>query len=141
MLNMRNYDRESKSRQVTFSDDGGESWSDQRHDPALVEPICQASIRRARWPQGESPGGLLFSNPADLDQRRRMTVRASLDEGKSWSGERVLFAGVSAYSCLVSLSPESAGCLYEADGYGRILFDRFAVDWVLEGRDLESAAP
>src|SRR5690606_31811245 len=46
MLNMRNYDRRSKTRQVAFSDDGGMSWRDQGHDAALVEPICQASIRR-----------------------------------------------------------------------------------------------
>jgi sialidase-1 len=134
MLNMRNYDREAKTRQVAYSDDGGATWSDQQHDPALVEPICQASIRRARWPEQGSPGVLLFSNPADPEKRRRMTVRASHDEGQTWSEERVLFAGSAAYSCLVSLSPEAAGCLYEADDYGRILFDRFKVAWVHEGQ-------
>ncbi len=139
MLNMRNYDRKATSRQVAFSDDGGETWTDQRHDPVLIEPICQASIRRATWPEGESPGVILFSNPADPDRRRNLTLRASTDDGKSWPGERVLYEGSSAYSCLVSLAPGAAGCLYEADDYGRILFDRFTVGWVLDGEGANAA--
>ncbi len=34
MLNMRNYDRSKKSRQVAVSDDGGLTWKEQRFDPA-----------------------------------------------------------------------------------------------------------
>ena len=141
MLNMRNYDRQTRARQVAFSDDGGETWSGQRHDPALIEPICQASIRRGNWPAGEDQDVLLFSNPADREARRRMTVRASIDDGQSWPGSQVLYEGSSAYSCLVSLPSGMAGCLYEVDGYKRILFDRFAVDWVVSAGGGQTAAP
>ena len=55
MLNMRNYDRAKKNRQVAFSDDGGLTWKDQRFDEALIEPICQAAIERYRWPEQDKP--------------------------------------------------------------------------------------
>ena len=51
MLNMRNYRAGAKVRQVCFSNDGGTSWSGQRQDEILIEPICQASIRRIKWPE------------------------------------------------------------------------------------------
>jgi len=130
MLNMRNYDRSVPARQVAFSDDGGSSWRDPRHDPALIEPVCQASIRRMRWPQGDAPGLILFSNPADRKSRRRMTVRGSVDDGKTWPYERVLYDKSSAYSCLVQLDDAEAGCLFEIDDYDKIVFVRFPLSWV-----------
>ncbi len=107
LLNMRNYDRSKKYRQVAFSDDGGMSWAGQRFDEALPEPICQASIRRAGdW--------IVFSNPADAGNRVNMTVKASFDEGRTWAGELVLHAGPSAYSDLAALPSGDIACLYEA---------------------------
>jgi sialidase-1 len=120
-LNMRNYDQAAaRARQVAFSDDGGASWHAQRHDRALIEPRCQASIRRVRWPDADSPGVILFSNPADPRRRKRMTVRASFDEGRTWPSQLLLYDGSSAYSCLAVLRDGSVGCLYEADDYERI---------------------
>lgn len=139
MLNMRNYDRSRRKRQVAWSDDGGLTWTGQRHDEALIEPICQASLRRARWPQGDEPGVLLFSNPASEKGRVNLTVRASLDDGESWPYARTLHEGGSAYSCLVVLPDGDLGCLYEADGYERIVFARFGLAWVLEGKGEDSS--
>lgn len=127
LLNMRSYDRKQRVRQVCFSDDGGESWTGQRHEPALPDPICQASLRRLRLPAGGEPGVLIFSNAASESKRERMTLRASFDEGLTWPEARLLYAGSSAYSCLVALGPDTMGCLFEADGYGRIVFAR--VGW------------
>ncbi len=84
MLNMRNYDRTKKNRQVAISDDGGMTWKDQRFDVTLIEPICQAAIERASWAGGGSRSQLLFSNPASRDGRVNMTVRISFDEGLTW---------------------------------------------------------
>jgi sialidase-1 len=121
MLNMRNYDQQTaRARQVAFSDDGGESWYGQRHDPALIEPRCQASIRRVRWPDEGRQGMIMFSNPAHERDRKRMTVRASFDDGKTWPTQLLLYDGSSAYSCLAVLPDGSVGCLYEADDYRRI---------------------
>lgn len=128
MLNMRSYERSTPARQVAVSHNGGDGWQDQRHDPALIEPICQASIRRIEFPgdNGE-PGLIVFSNPATTNKRQRMTLRGSIDDGQTWPAELVLHEGSSAYSCLARMpgvTPGDIGCLYEADDYGRIVFAR-----------------
>ena len=125
MLNMRNYDRSKKNRQVAVSDDGGATWRDQRFDPALIEPICQASIERYRWPTESSKSVILFSNPASRDRRAMMTVRISVDEGQTWETSRTLHTGPSAYSDLAVLANGEIACLYEAgrkDPYETIMF-------------------
>ena len=113
MLNMRNYDRSQKSRQMAVSEDGGLTWKDQRHDPALIEPICQAAIERFSWSGPTNRSVILFSNPASHRGRVNMTVRASFDEGRTWPASRVLHAGPSAYSDLAVLASGEIACLYE----------------------------
>jgi len=41
-------------------------------------------------------------------------VRASYDEGQTWTASRVLYAGPSAYSDLAVLTNGEIACLYEA---------------------------
>lgn len=132
LLNMRSHDRSVKARQVSHSDDGGATWSKAVSDETLIEPICQASLRRYRWPTRDEAGVLLFSNPASTKVRERLTVRASTDDGKTWPASKVLCAGSSAYSCLCVLDDGTIGCLYERDNYERIVFARFPLDWVLK---------
>ena len=123
---MRNYDPSIRARAFSFSDDGGESWSSIARDPVLVEPICQASIRRV----GTS---LLFSNPARAEGRQNMTVRLSDDDGQTWVCARVLHPGPAAYSCLAALPDGRAACLYECGAeqpYERLTLARFSLDWV-----------
>ena len=107
MLNMRNYDKTKSSRQVAFSGDGGITWGGQRFDETLVEPICQAALRRHK------PGVLLFSNPADRKKRVNMTLRRSADDGKTWDAGLALHAGPSAYSDIAVLPGGEILCLYE----------------------------
>jgi len=114
LLNMRNYDRNNKTRQQAISEDHGITWTKQRNVPELVEPICQASLRRLR------EGVLLFSNPASKTNRERMTLRASFDQGQTWPWAALLDDGPSAYSCLQPLRDGSVICLYEASGYREI---------------------
>jgi sialidase-1 len=139
MLNMRNYDRTKTNRQVAVSDDGGMTWKDQRFDAALIEPICQASITRHSWPGEHGGGAILFSNPASSDKRVNMTVRASYDDGQTWSGDKVLHAGPSAYSSLATLKTGEVACLYEAGEkhpYEAIVFARFPVSALDDGSAL-----
>ena len=133
MLNMRNYDRVNKKRQITFSTDGGETWVDQRFDTTLIEPICQASIHRYSWPENEKRNVILFSNPASSDKRINMTVRASFDDGMTWSLKRSLFNGPSAYSDLAVLNNGEVVCLYECgknSPYESITLARFKVGYI-----------
>lgn len=120
LLNMRNYDRSKRTRALSRSVDGGLSWSEVVHEDTLPEPICQASMIAL-------DGGrrLVFSNPASSSSRTAMTVRTSDDGGREWLKGVVLHEGPSAYSSLVSLDPESVGCLYECgeqNPYERIRF-------------------
>jgi sialidase-1 len=115
ILNMRNYDRTQKTRKISHSDDGGITWSDIYPDPALIEPICQASMLRFSFTD-EGASRLIFSNPANENKRENMTVRISYDEGATWARSMVLFEGPSAYSDLTRLANGSIACLYEA-GY------------------------
>ncbi len=127
MLNMRNYDRSKKNRQIAYSDNGGERWSEQKFDAALTEPICQASIRRF----SDEPSVILFSNPNNEKSRENMTVRSSVDEGLTWTNQLVLHPGPSAYSDLAVLKNGMIGCLYERgdkNPYETITFARFGVD-------------
>ena len=114
LLNMRNYDRSKRTRQQAWSDDGGATWREQRHVPELIEPICQASIRRY------SDSALMFSNPASRSGRERMTLRMSFDEGRTWPWSALLSRGPSAYSCLQVLPDGGVLCLFEAGGYREI---------------------
>jgi sialidase-1 len=141
LINMRNYwERTGKrperggKRAVARSSDGGVTWSGLDFDAALIEPICQASIRRARWPATGRSGVILFANPASAAGRKRMTVRASFDDGKTWPVAKQLYAGSSAYCCLCMIAPDQVGCLYEKDDYQRIVLARFPLAWLTSAR-------
>jgi sialidase-1 len=135
LMNMRSY-RGKGCRAVASSRDGGMTWTEPADAPALVEPVCQAALIRASDPQDAARGLLVFSNPAGK-RRERMTVRASLDEGKTWPASRVVWAGPSAYSALALLADGCLACLYERGDkspYEKITFARFTREWVQEGR-------
>jgi sialidase-1 len=135
MLNMRNYDRSQRSRKISISQDGGMTWGDIRSDPALIEPICQASIRRVSWPGESREDAILFSNPAHEEERRNMTVRLSTDGGATWPVSKCLHPGPSAYSCLAVLEDGNVACLYEAGHerpYESMVFARFPLGWLTE---------
>jgi len=137
MLNMRNYDKSQSSRQVALSDDGGMTWTAQRFDPVLVEPICQAAIERYSWPGDGRRSVILFSNPASGQGRVNMTVRASFDEGQTWPADILLHQGPSAYSDLAILSSGEIACLYEGGRehpYESITFARLTLE-SLDGPD------
>ncbi len=99
----------------------GEPWR------ALPDPTCMASL--IRHPEGT----LLFTNPNSAKRRVALTVRASSDDGKTWSDGRLLDPRPSAYSCLAVLADGSVGVLYECGdktGVETLTFARFSLDWV-----------
>ncbi len=133
LLNMRNYDRKQHFRAVSRSRDGGLTWSPVTHDPALVEPICQASIHRYSLAGDGGKNRILFSNPAEAKSRKEMTLRMSLDEGKTWPVGRVLWPGPAAYSSLAVLPDGTVLCLYERglkSPYEKITLARVKLDWL-----------
>lgn len=133
LLNMRNYARGRRVRQAAVSRDGGDTWSGQRFDDALVEPVCEAALERCRWPADSEPGVLLFSNPASAAARERLTIRASRDDGATWPAALLVHAGPAAYSDLAMLPDGRIACLFEAgkkNPYETIRLVRLGVDEV-----------
>jgi sialidase-1 len=112
-------------------------------DPALIEPAVQASLLRLTWPDQPGAGGrsrILFANPAHASARVNMTVRMSYDEGATWPVAKVVDPGPSAYSDLVVQTDGGIGLLYERGNAGGIVYARFTLAWLTDGRDaLESA--
>jgi len=138
MLNMRNYNQNRKSRAISFSHDGGLSWSPVTFDISLVEPICQASLIRVSQSEKHDKNRLLFSNPASTKSRKFMTVRMSYDEGLTWPVSKLLYVGPAAYSSLAMLQDGDIGILYESGDIHyaeRIRFERFTIQWMTDGRD------
>lgn len=130
LMDMRSYHGRSRRAQST-STDGGMTWTSPQDAPALIEPVCQAGL--LRWENAKTPGRglILFSNPADEKKRIKLTVRASADNAKTWPQALELHAGPSAYSCLIALSDDDAGCLYERGekrAYEKITFARFTAE-------------
>ncbi len=150
IMNMRNYwGRNSEiperggMRAVSYSSDGGETWSELEFHKTLVEPVCQASILGYSI-DGTEKQRLLFSNPASSTERHRLTVRLSEDEGRSWANAKILHDGPSAYSCLVILPSGSIGCLYEGGTHNpneKIIFAQFSSNWLTNGTSLSTPRP
>jgi len=134
MLNMRSY-RGKRRRAIATSADGGTTWSEIADDPTLIEPVCQASFLRYTLASEHGRNRLLFSNPAHEKSRINGTIRLSYDEGKTWPVAKTLVPGDFAYSCLAVLPDLSMGCLYETEGYRRIRFARFTLEWLTDGKD------
>ncbi len=127
LLNMRSFQGNNR-RLIATSKDGGATFTKPVADPALIEPVCQASLVRV---PGEK-NTLLFSNPAST-KREKMTVRLSRDGGKTWPVSRLLHDGPAAYSCLAVLPDGRIACLYERGvrtPYEKIVLARVSKEWL-----------
>lgn len=130
LLNARDL-TETHRRVVARSTDGGLSWAETAFDQELLDPSCQGSLL-------QTPRGLLFSNPASERSavRAHLTVRRSLDGGRTWAASRVLHDGPAAYSALALTPDGEIACLYEAGDtlpilpYDRIVLARFPFGWL-----------
>lgn len=122
VMNMRSY-RGKQCRAVSTSRDGGLTWSEIQDEPALIEPICQASLISHKAKSGKHL--LIFANPAST-KREKMTLRISQDDGKTWGFAKLIYAGSSAYSSLTILPDGSIGCLFERDNYAKISLTRIS---------------
>ena len=110
MMNMRSYNRLG-CRAISYSEDGGETWSEIEHALQLADEVCQASCIEYGSYAGEKM--YLFSNPGNPVDRYYMTIKASFDDCETWSNDKLIFAGPSAYSCLTVLPDGNIGLLFE----------------------------
>jgi sialidase-1 len=120
---------------VTISTDGASGWSQPIFHDALWEPICMAGL--VTHPSGV----LLFSNPHTLaldkdrnpipagrGKRENLSIKLSRDDGKTWTVNKILEPGKSAYSDLAVLPDGTVLCLFEQGN--SIDCARFNLDWL-----------
>lgn len=127
-MNMRSYNGKY-CRAISFSKDGGETWSEIEHDYQLVESKCQASILNFGQIRGNQAH--LFLNPAVPEGRNHLTLKASFDDCKNWSNSKLIYAGPAAYSCLAKLPNGKIGMFFEAgqkSAYEKLVFVAFDAD-------------
>jgi len=125
LLSMRNYHGKNL-RAFALSTDAGLSWTEPEHHEQVYCPTCQSSIHRYSLKPGKV---ILYSGPGGPG-RTHLTVRASLDESKTWPIAKRVYEGGSAYSDLIVLPDGTIGCLFERDGYKTITFARFTLAWL-----------
>lgn len=148
LLNART-ETKANRRVITISENGIGGWSQPRHDDALFEPICMASMTTLH----DDGQVLLFANPHNLDRaggiaspgqsrdRKNLTVQLSTDDGASWPVRKTLEPGSSAYSDLAVLPDGTILCLYERGAregeaakpkaYACLTVARFNRQWLL----------
>ena len=116
-----------KARIFCRSSNQGASWGALEIRADLPCPVCQASTIAVNHTNGLNGRILVFSNPSSTT-RDHMTIKCSLDDGVTWPFSQLVYAGSSAYSCLSKAGTNSVGLLYERDSYGKITFEKFALD-------------
>jgi sialidase-1 len=152
LFNIRSESKENR-RLISVSDDGAHQWREPRFDDALLEPVCMASIIKLN---AKSPRGvpyILFANPDNLENelvapgsalahdRKRLTVKLSMDDCRTWPVARTLESGPSAYSDLATTPDGTILCIYENGMVERmtdtraVTVARFDLAWVEQGRE------
>jgi sialidase-1 len=148
LFNLRSESRQNR-RLVSVSPDGTHDWSTPRFDDALLEPVCMASLLRLRQRAATGESVYLFANPDNLENeltpaggnlahdRKRLTVKMSVDECRTWPYARVIEPGPSGYSDLAETPDGAILCIYECGMIERmtdtrsLTVARFDLDWVM----------
>lgn len=117
MLNMR--DNRGGSRAVAITKDLGKTWTEHSSSRKLLpEPVCMGSLLKVEAKDNcLNKGILLFSNPNTTKGRNHITIKASVDNGKSWNDKYQIMLDEDegwGYSCLTLIDMETIGILYES---------------------------
>jgi sialidase-1 len=117
MLNMR--DNRGGSRAVSITTDLGKTWTEHSSNrSALQESVCMASLIHVDAKDNAlGKDLLLFSNPNTTKGRNHITIKASLDGGKTWKETNQLLLDEEegwGYSCLSMIDKETVGIFYES---------------------------
>lgn len=116
MLNMR--DNRGGSRAVSLTTDLGHTWTEHSSNRSVLqEPVCMASLINVKAKDNNYQKDiLLFSNPSTTKSRNHITIKASLDGGKTFPEQYQVMLDEDhgwGYSCLTMIDKETVGILYE----------------------------
>lgn len=133
MLNMR--DNGGKFRSVAITKDMGETWTPHLESfHALPDPVCMGSLIKATMNiKGKSTEVLFFSNPNSSKHRDSITVKASLDLGKTWLPSNQLLIDERecyGYSALTKIDDNTVGLIYE--GVKDLFFVRIPINRIIK---------
>lgn len=118
------------ARFVHTSKDNGATWQS-AVDPQLEDPSCNASLIVYPSKDRKASRILLFSNLNSKDSRENLTVRYSMDDGKTWSKGKTIYAGKAAYSSMTVLKNGDIGLFFEKDDYKDNIFVSFSLEWLM----------
>lgn len=145
LLSMRNHDASKRRLWCIYSWDHATetiadgSWGTPWYEQ--TDPTVMASLERYRSVLDGHPwSGLLFANP-DSTGREKMSIRLSLDEGRTWPYKRKIDDLKSAYSSMTVLPNGDIGILYETgedSSISRLVFARFPLTWLVGTEDSDS---
>lgn len=117
-------------RWLAESTDGGQTWAEPR--PGLaVTPVMCAIERFGLKAAGDDHNCILWTGPKGPD-RRRLVIRWSDDEARTFAHERLISDDFAAYSDLTVLKDKTIGVLWERgveSGYQFITFTRLNQQW------------
>ncbi|MCK7637012.1 exo-alpha-sialidase [Corynebacterium pygosceleis] len=136
MDNSRSSAGGEQARKISFSHDGGVTWTEPYLDHSLPDPHNNASLIRLfpNAPEGSPKAkALLFSNTASTSSRSNGTIRLSCDDGKTWPVSRSFRAGNIQYTSMATLPDGNIGLLFEEHNHGphnNIHFSRFNLEWL-----------
>jgi len=151
LCNIRSEAKENR-RLIAISPDGASNWTTPEFDEALLEPVCMASLLRLAQQTADGSSIYLFANPDTLENeltptggnlhhdRKRVTVKMSTDECRTWPVARVLEAGPSGYSDLAEATDGTLLCIYECGMVDRmtdtryLTVARFDLAWLEQGK-------
>ena len=126
MLNARNQMGNPRARIIGISKDGGQHWDSVYIDNQLPDPVCEATILTVGIKNKKSI--LAFCNPADTQQRNKLTLRLSDSEGATWNkfwtidSTQDKKSDYTAYCDIAMLKKNKLGILFEKDNYKKIVF-------------------
>ena len=110
------------SRGLSYSSDGGATWTDPVYNEGLPDPGCQGSIIAATY---QEKSLLISCNPSNSSARNNLRLKSSQDGGETWNDGYAVWPGAAAYSDVLALDTENVGVLYEngsSNAYQRISF-------------------
>ena len=124
----------STGRHLSWSEDGGETWSKARRAADLKVTQCNGCTITLRDASGQLTNTILFSIPSP-GGRSDGLVYVSKDGGNSWPIRRDVIKGNFAYSALIQLDADSIGLLYETGHYTQIKLLRLKINDLLNSDD------
>ena len=115
-------------RKVSWSTNGGESWTSAADDVGMPGPDCQNSLLAI---PGNKPRIVVLGPTGGA--RSKGTIRISTNDGKTWDKSRLLVTGPFAYSSMALMKDGRIGVIYEPNNGAEILFTSVDLAWIEKG--------